>query len=218
VVWAISRGTLRAPEDSDSDDSSDDESVDNHRDSSTLDINTCESTSYGTIPVSSSGQTDETDPIPGARHSLSYHFSYLFFGFLAISLSGYILSHAATTISDELGLSDVNFGVVILSIATTLPEKFVSVLSGSRGHAGILVANTAGSNVFLITLCLGIIMLDTGGKLGRGNVSIAELGALWLSTVVFTITVWFGKCMRWIGAGMLVAYLTFIVLEFAVFH
>jgi hypothetical protein len=59
------------------------------------------------------------------RHSLQYHIAFLFLGFLSICLSGYVLSHASTTISDEIGISDVLFGVVILSIATTLPEKFI---------------------------------------------------------------------------------------------
>jgi Ca2+/Na+ antiporter len=140
-------------------------------------------------------------------------------GFLAICLAGYVLSHAATTITDEFGISDVLFGIVVLAIATTLPEKFVAVMSGHRGHAGILVANTAGSNIFLLALCSGIVMLDTSGKLERGNVNVAELGVLWGSTVAFTATVWFdGRFCRRIGFGMLIAYVTFIVLEFTLIH
>jgi len=153
------------------------------------------------------------------RRSLGYHIFYLILGFLAICLAGYILSHAATTITDELGISDVLFGVIVLAIATTLPEKFVAVLSGHRGHTGILVANTAGSNVFLLALCAGIVMLDTSGKVDGGNVSVAELGVLWGSTLAFTLTVWFGaRFGRWIGAVMLVSYLAFIILDFTVIH
>lgn len=47
-------------------------------------------------------------------------------------------------------------GLVVL--ATTLLEKFIVVLCSYRGHVGILVASTVGSNIFLLSLCMGIIM------------------------------------------------------------
>lgn len=153
------------------------------------------------------------------HRTLSYHIFHLFLGFVAICLAGYVLSHAATSITDELGMSDVLFGVVILAIATTLPEKFIAVMSGRRGHAGILVANTAGSNIFLLALCSGIVMLDTNGNFERGNVNIPELGVLWGSTLAFTATIWLnGRLSRFIGIGMLIAYVAFVVLEFVVIY
>jgi hypothetical protein len=160
-------------------------------------------------------------PRPGRQrpHTLKYHVFYLLLGFLAICLAGYVLSHAATTIVDEFNLSDVLFGVVILAIATTLPEKFIAVMSGQRGSSGILVANTAGSNIFLLTLCSGIVMLDTSEGFGAGNVSVFELGVLWGSTLAFTTMVWFGASFaRWIGIAMIVSYVVFIVLEVTLIH
>ena len=154
-------------------------------------------------------------PLHRRRRSLKYYIPFLLLGFISICLSGYILSHASTTISDEIGISDVLFGVVILSIATTLPEKFIAVLSGVRGHAGILVANTVGSNIFLLVLCMGIVLVVTAGEFDVGSVNAAELGVMMASTVALTGTVWFGvNWSRWIGGAMLMAYVTFLVLEF----
>jgi hypothetical protein len=48
--------------------------------------------------------------------------------------------------------------LIILALATTLPEKFIVVLSSDRGHVGILVASTVRSNIFLLSLCMGIII------------------------------------------------------------
>lgn len=232
VGWAISRGSLTAPEDSDDDssdaDSSDGDSTLDPTERTPLYLNGDTDASNGSPATESSGHSNHVDEFTEAaptrrtgrpRRRLSYHISYLMLGFLAICLAGYVLAHAATTIIDELGISDVLFGVVILAIATTLPEKFVAIISGSRGHVGILVANTAGSNIFLLSLCLGVIMLDTSGGLKRGSVNLAELGVLWGSTLAFTLTIWFGgKYCRWIGASMLVGYVAFIVLEFTVIH
>ncbi|KAG6988020.1 Sodium/calcium exchanger MaX1 [Fusarium oxysporum f. sp. conglutinans] len=229
IGWAISRGSLTAPEGSD-DDSSDDES-------DTLSIESTPSVRSPLLPShedrepedrNERGQRVDGSPqVAGVanvssrrrRRSLGYHVGFLVLGFLAICLSGYVLSHAAINVTDAIGISDVLFGIVILAIATTLPEKFVAVLSGNRGHVGILVANTVGSNVFLLSLCLGIVMVDTSGKFDGGNINVPELCVLWGSTLALTITVWYGERFdRWIGGIMLFGYIVFIVLEFTAIH
>ncbi|KAL2010740.1 hypothetical protein VTN00DRAFT_6547 [Thermoascus crustaceus] len=243
---AIGKGILTAPEDSDDDDDDDDadetrddgggdDDDDNESfdDGSTLGNDTIDSVETSSFSNERTGllrrgRLDEPEPDGNnyeqtrRRHhkqrSLFYHLFHLKTGLLAICLAGYILSHSATTLTDEFGISDVVFGVIVLAIATTLPEKFVAVLSGHKGQSGILVANTAGSNIFLLALCAGIVMLDSAGKVGDGgNVSVTELGVLWGSTLAFTLTVWFGaRVGRWIGGLMVVAYVVFIVLDFTV--
>lgn len=214
IGWAISRGSLNAPEGSDSGSSDSDTSED---DSSDSDIE-----SNGIVTRRLATPSSATTPLlpqqsRPKRRSLTYHVFRLILGFLAICLSGYVLAHAASSIVDELGMGDVLFGVVILSIATTLPEKFIAVMSGRRGHPGILVASTAGSNIFLLTLCAGIVLLSTQNEFPRGNVGAVELATLWGSTVVFAATVWVGwRLTRWIGSAMVLGYVVFVVAEFAV--
>ncbi|KAL7789844.1 Ca2+ transporter [Trichoderma ceciliae] len=210
VALAIGRGVLTAPEDSDSDSDSD-------GDGDGEDANSVGSRTA--LLTGNIGATAKQTRQRRNQHGLSYHGLFLLFGFLAICLAGYVLSQAATNITDQLGMSDVLFSVVILAIATTLPEKFVAVMSGYRGHPGILVANCAGSNIFLLSLCCGIIMVDTRGGLDKGTVTIAELIVLWASTVAFAGAVWFGaKYSRWIGGAMVASYIAFIILEFTVIH
>ncbi|TKA44508.1 hypothetical protein B0A55_13736, partial [Friedmanniomyces simplex] len=139
-----------------------------------------------------------------ARHSLPYHLACLLMGFAALSLSAYVLSHAASTLVTELGMSDLLFGVVILSIATTLPEKFVAVISGARGQSGILVANTVGSNIFLLTLCMGIFLVSTGEHSNGGSVNVVEIGFMLGSSLLLTAAVYLGgSSARYLGAVML---------------
>lgn len=66
------------------------------------------------------------------KHSIPYHIGFLVLGFLAVVLSSYVLSHAASNLVDEIGISDVLFGVVILSIATTIPEKSSLLLADTE--------------------------------------------------------------------------------------
>ncbi|KAI1483054.1 hypothetical protein F4774DRAFT_406222 [Daldinia eschscholtzii] len=181
VGWAISKGSLTPPEDSD-DDSSDDSNSDEDGDSSPETRLLLPRDSLSTAP----SQRNYL-----GRHTSRYHTFYLLSGFLAVCLAGFVLSGAAINITDDIGVSEILIGVVILSIATTLPEKFISVMSGHRGHAGILAATTTGSNVFLLSLCMGITMINAPGELDHGNVTVAELAVLWCSTLAFALTIWF---------------------------
>ncbi|KAJ4169232.1 hypothetical protein NW754_001318 [Fusarium falciforme] len=228
IGWAISRGRLTAPEVSD-DDSSDDESdASSTRSTRSASSRRREAQASQEEPENNNelGQRVSGGPEVATnvsncrrRRGLGYHIGFLVLGFLAICLAGYVLSHAAINITDAIGISDVLFGIIILAVATTLPEKFVAVLSGNRGHIGILVANTVGSNVFLLSLCLGIVMIAISGDFNRGNVNIPELCILWGSTLALTIAVWYGERFdRWIGGTMLLGYITFMALEFTVIH
>lgn len=152
-------------------------------------------------------------------HSLGYHMAMIMVGILAIILSAYVLSYAATTVVDQFGISDVLVGVIILSIATTIPEKFIAVVSGHRGQVGIMVASTVGSNMFLLSLCMGVLWISTDGIYNNGFVKPAEICVMLGSTLAMTLTVWFGaKFARAIGAAMLVGYIVFLILEFTVIH
>lgn len=204
IGWSISRGAVSAPEDSDSDSDSESDSDDD------ADVESA-------APQETDALLSRPKPARRPRRSLLYHVGQLIFGFLQICLAGYVLPPAAINIADAWGVSDFLFGVVFLAIATTLPEKFIAMISGHRGHVGILTANTAGSNIFLLSLCLGIVFVDARTEPSNGNVKAIELGILWLSTAVFTLTVWFGgRFDRWLGLLMLLGYITFIALEFVV--
>ena len=209
IAWAIARGRLAEPENSDDDSSDSDDAEDDHNDNESIESNSDTATRQPLLNRSNLEAAQRR-----TRRSMLYHVSCLILGFLAICLSGFVLSHAAINITDIVGISDVVFGVIILSIATTLPEKFVALVSGKRGRMGILVANTVGSNIFLLTLCLGTIFLDKSQNLKGENITVAELATLWITTLVFTLTVWYGaRFHRWIGAAMGLGYILFIVLE-----
>lgn len=170
----------------------------------------------------SSTRSSTTTAATGRRsrvRGVAYHLGMLGIGFIAVLLSGYVLSNAASNLVDEFGISDVLAGVVILSIATTIPEKFIAVLSGYKGHMDIMLANTVGSNMFLLTLCIGIIWTVTGGAYEGGDIVPAEIAVMFGSTVVLAFTVLLqGRFSRIIGLAMLMGYVAFIALEFTVIH
>ncbi|KAJ5707784.1 hypothetical protein N7488_007585 [Penicillium malachiteum] len=157
-------------------------------------------------------QGDEKPPRP-----LYQHVFLLFFGLLAFSLSGYILAHSAGAIADALQLSGTVFGLTVIAFATTLPEKFISVLSGFRGQGGVFVATTAGSNIFLLTLCVGVVAISGIPVDGEDTYVLFDLQVLWISALCFTVVVFTGPS-RIAGWGLLIAYITFLALEFTLYR
>ncbi|RMZ73163.1 Sodium calcium exchanger membrane region [Pyrenophora seminiperda CCB06] len=192
IGYGIYKGVLDAPEDSDDDDSDSGRSSDYDDDD---------------------GEHAARSP----KHSLSYHILQLILGFIALSLSGYVLSHSAASLADEFDLSGTVLGVTVLSFATTLPEKFVAVMSGARGHGGIVVASTAGSNIFLLTLCLGITLVAGNQKEIAGAAIPFELLVTWVASALFVMIVFMGS-RRWVGGVLMVFYILFIVLEFTLYR
>ncbi|GFF35446.1 hypothetical protein IFM46972_04554 [Aspergillus udagawae] len=201
ILYAVYKGVATGPELSDSD--SDAGSVDHVVDSVTEATPLIES---------------QSDQIPErSTRSLLYHVTKLLFGLIALSLAGYLLSHSAVSIADSLHLSGTVFGLTILSFATTLPEKLIAVLSGSRGHVNIMAATTAGSNIFLLTLCAGVVALAGNTRNQSDTFVLFDLITVWVSSLGFFLVVILGLG-RIAGVIFLAAYLAFLALEFTVYR
>ena len=212
VSYTIYKGVLDPPEDSESDDSDDD--ISSRSASAVVQHNNFPTETSSLLPPS----TDEENSARHWNHSLLYHIVQLALGFMALSLSGYVISHSAASIADSFNLSGTVLGITVLSFATTLPEKLVAVIGGARGHGGIVVASTAGSNIFLLTLCLGITLV-VGSQEEEFVQSLIpfELFVVWASSALFSLIVLFGSS-RWIGGVLLMFYAAFIVLEFTIYR
>lgn len=209
IAYAIYRGVTIPVSDSDSESDDDSDS-----DSGIGDDNAVATETSALLHSAN----PSSPPVKRQRRSLIYHIAHLLIGLIALTLSGYILSHSASSIADLLNLSGTVFGVTILSFATTLPEKLVAVLSGARGHGSILVASTAGSNIFLLTLCLGVLAITaTGTGASSDKVIMFELVFAWASAALFLLTVLFGGG-RVVGVGLVGAYVAFLILEFTVYR
>jgi Ca2+/Na+ antiporter len=251
IAWAIYKGVVAPPEDSDSDDDSDSDSASDSSDdepdhgeseesvplkpsppptrspsSSTTTLHDLESgqqppkaqnPKYGSSPLDKDifDDVDLNAPlqIQKSGHSTPYHLAQLTFGFLALSLSGYILSHSISTLADAFSLSSTVLGITFLSFATTLPEKLVAVFSASRSQGGIVVANTAGSNIFLVTLCAGVLYLAGDLASLKDSVTLFEVMSMWISSVLLFGIVMFGG-RKWMGWALFGLYIGFIVCEF----
>ncbi|PQE22641.1 Sodium calcium exchanger membrane region protein [Rutstroemia sp. NJR-2017a BVV2] len=233
IAYAIYKGIVAAPEDdsdSDTDSSSDDgesngrQSVSRSPSASTRlrTLRASDDTFYDNLATRQSldvvdveNGTEANPRRQRTARSTQYHLSKLVFGLLALCLSGYILSHSMSAIATRFELNSTVIGTTILSIATTLPEKVIAILSGRKRQGEIIVANTVGSNLFLLTLCTGVLYLAGDISTLNGSLSTFELVSLWISSTLLCVVVWIGG-RRLVGWVLLGLYLAFLVGEFFV--
>ena len=92
-------------------------------------------------------------------------------GLLLLAGGGEALVRGATRLARLAGVTPAVIGLTVVAMGTSLPELVVSVLSAMRGTPDIAVGNVVGSNIFNVTLILGItalvVPLPVGGSAVR---------------------------------------------------
>jgi len=208
IGWSIYRGVLDAPEDSDADSETSSESDEDSVGDGVV---------SGEVPPGNTPANEESALLGRRKNKPStlFYLAKLLVALAALSISGYVLSHSSGALAARFNISQTVFGATILSLGTTLPEKFVAVVSGLRGHPGIMVANTVGSNIFLLTLCLGIIILSSQ-SLAAGSTYTQEIVWTWTSSALLMAMILIGT-HRLVGLVLLLGYVAFVVLEFVLY-
>lgn len=80
---------------------------------------------------------------------------------LLISLVGIVfgadnLVSGAVSVARKYKVSDFVIGAAIVGVGTSMPELVVSFLGALNGNADVAIGNVVGSNIFNITLILGL--------------------------------------------------------------
>lgn len=103
------------------------------------------------LPADDDDDDDDSERQPIPRQIVS-----LIAGFVVVSLGAYLVVEPAVYFAHALGISETIIGLTIVAIGTTLPDKAISLVGGLKQQGGIVVANAVGSNIFLLTLVLGL--------------------------------------------------------------
>ncbi len=130
-------------------------------------------------------------------------------GLIGLALGGELLVRGAVGIAKAMGLSNLLTGVIIVGMATSMPELVTSVEAARAGSPEIAWGNIVGSNISNTLLILGATALVapivlTG--LGRRDAAVA-LGA---SALLVGLALWQVGAL-WIGAALLVLLTVYII-------
>ena len=106
-------------------------------------------------------------------------------GLFFIIKGGDILVRAALSLNKVTGINQIIIGATFVSVATTLPEVFVSIFAVAAGNHGIAVGNAVGSMIVNIALVLAIPLAFMPNSIKRGEVLFKTIFLLLITAVVF---------------------------------
>lgn len=136
-------------------------------------------------------------------------------GIAMMVIGGRWIVNGTLMVSDLLGISSSEVGLVVVATATSLPELATSIVAAIKKNPGIAIGNAVGSCIFNIFLVLGLSSLITPLPFDMTN--IYDLLMVLLASVLIFVFVFTGKgrqIERWEGILMLVIYFGYMVYRF----
>lgn len=132
-------------------------------------------------------------------------------GLIVISVGAELIVEGGVRIAAGLGLSDYAIGATVVAFGTTLPDKAISLIAGRRGQGGVVTANATGSNIFLLTLVLGLGALGSGaGLVVDRTVARVDAPLLLLASALVVLLFRRPSLHRATGLGLLTLYVAYI--------
>ena len=99
-------------------------------------------------------------------------FIVIIIGFIFLIKGADLLVKAAICIAKRFGLSEMLIGLTILTVGTSLPEIFITIISAMDGHSDLIIGNAIGSCICNFLLVIGITSLVRPVKFDKRIVKI----------------------------------------------
>ena len=118
---------------------------------------------------------------------------------------------AAISLNKVTGINQVIIGATFVSVATTLPEVFVSIFAVSAGNHGIAVGNAIGAMIANVALVLAISLAFMPQAVKRRDIFGKAVFLLLITGVVFLFALDL-KVSWYEGAILIAAFIVFLIL------
>lgn len=105
---------------------------------------------------------------------------------LVVAAAGWVLAHAAVSLSAHVGLSEGVVGGVLTAFTTSLPELVVAITAVRRGALALAVGDILGGNAF------DVLFLSASDVAYRGGSVFAAAGAddlFWSAVALLMVAV-----------------------------
>jgi K+-dependent Na+/Ca+ exchanger-like protein len=163
-------------------------------------------------PLESDEDDDDDQQEEDAPQSVVRLLGVLVVGLVVIAVGAELVVQGAVKIAQQLGLSEYAIGATIVAVGTTLPDKAISFVAGRRGQGGVVTANATGSNIFVLTLVLGLAALFSGSGLTiAADVARIDVPLLVAATVLVVLLFQRPALGRGTGSVLLVLYVAYLV-------
>lgn len=165
-----------------------------------------------TLQIARNGKTEDSKTEKSQALWKSILFIIIGLGCLIVGSNLFV--SGASTVAEQLGVSDAIIGLTIVAGGTSLPELATSIISARKGQSGIAIGNVVGSNVFNILAILGITGFISP-MTNLGGITTIDLTMLILSIIlVWAMSFTKYKIERWEGftlIGIFALYLGWLI-------
>lgn len=139
---------------------------------------------------------------------------FLLFGGLALLLvAGELLVSGSVKIAYRFKVSKLVVGLTVVSLGTSAPELFVSIIAAFKGHPDIAVGNVVGSNIANIGLVIALTVLFFPIIINSKIIKV-DYPVMLVATLIFYLIFLAGHANRNTGAvliAILIVYIFIIV-------
>jgi cation:H+ antiporter len=131
-------------------------------------------------------------------------------GLWLIIKGGDYLVTSALSLNRITGINQVIIGATFVSVATTLPEVFVSIFAVVSGNHGIAMGNAIGSMICNVALVLALYITFMPGKIKRREIVNKSLFLIIVTIIVFLLAMDFK--FTWLESVLLISgFILFLV-------
>lgn len=145
----------------------------------------------------------------GSSGKLWRYLLFIMGGSLALVLGAHFLVKHGILLGRGLGISDRVIGLTAVAFGTSLPELATSVVAAMRKESDIAIGNVVGSNIFNILLVVGSVAAIKPLSYDPILLSRDVPVMLGFTALVFGLLLTGQRLVRWEGAALLVAVLSY---------
>jgi cation:H+ antiporter len=129
-------------------------------------------------------------------------------GLILLVAGGELLLRGAVTLATIARVTPAVIGLTVVAAGTSVPELAVSLIAALRGNQAVAIGNIVGSNIFNITIILGLAALIRPLAI-TGNTIRLEYPVLALVSLLFIVVCHDGSLGRLDGILFIAVYIGF---------
>lgn len=137
--------------------------------------------------------------------------AWLLLGVVLLGLGGDSIVKAAAGLAQRFGASPFTAGLLLLGIATSIPELAVNARALAMGQPELALGNAVGSTLANLGLTLGLAALALP-LLMRSRALVASWSGLLLATLLLVLFGLDGHLQRWEGAVLLLVFALVLIM------
>ena len=137
---------------------------------------------------------------------------WLVIGLATLLFGAEFMVNASLEIARALGVTELVIGILLVALATSLPELAVSLVSALKGEYGLALGNIVGSNTFNSLAVIGVAAIIHPAALPPSVLSLHIFVLVAFTLVLFAMTYDYdgkGHISRLEGAALLIAFIAY---------